>query len=62
MPQESSEIEVTAEMIEVGLAELYGADLESPSDERLGEALKLAFRRMWEVRQKSSRATSPHQR
>ena len=50
------EIEVTPEMIEAGVDELYGHPIMEPNDDVLAETVKAVFCRMLEVHRQNVRA------
>ena len=50
------EVEVTPEMIEAGVDELYGYPIMEPNDDVLVEAVKVVFCRMLEVHRQNGRA------
>jgi hypothetical protein len=52
MSDKLAAIEITPEMIEAGLDELYSIDLASPPEGALETALKAAFFRMLELQKK----------
>ena len=51
-----SEIEITPEMIETGVSELYCHPIMEPTDDVLAEAVKAVFCRMLEVQRQNVRA------